>query len=77
MRFAQFMSSTAGHALRIVAGIALLAAGITILVAGGSVALGVVLLAVGALFTVVGALNVCLLAPLFGASFDGRKVAGN
>ncbi|AQP46839.1 hypothetical protein BW730_04145 [Tessaracoccus aquimaris] len=77
MRFAQFMSSTAGRALRIVAGVALLAAGITILVAGGSIALGVVLLAVGALFTVVGALNVCLLAPIFGASFDGRKVAGS
>lgn len=77
MRFAQFMSSTAGRALRIIAGFALLAAGITILAAGGSITLAVVLIAVGAVFAVVGALNVCLLAPLFGASFDGRKVAGN
>ncbi len=68
MGFVGFMSSAAGRWTRAGAGGALIAAG---LVAGGG---WLWLLAPGAVFVAVGAFDVCLLAPLAGLPFSGRKV---
>ena len=66
MSFARFMSTTAGRAVRAVAGLALivwgLAAGIPALVVVGLVPLAA------------GVFNVCLIAPLLKAPFSGRSL---
>lgn len=67
MSFVEFMRSTAGRALRIVVGIALIVLAVAIGGAGGIVA-GVI----GAVFVLVGVINVCLLAPLFSVDLQGR-----
>lgn len=67
MGFAQFMASGLGRGVRIAAGLVFLAWGL--LLGGG--AIPVVL---GAVFVAVGALDVCLLAPLFGAPLKGADV---
>lgn len=66
MGFAQFMASGLGRGVRIAAGLVFLTWG---LLGGG--AIPVVL---GAVFVAVGALDVCLLAPLFGAPLKGADV---
>ena len=66
MGFAQFMASSLGRGVRIAAGLVFLTWG---LLGGG--AIPVVL---GAVFVAVGALDVCLLAPLFGAPLKGADV---
>ena len=60
MKFAQFMSSSAGRGLRVVAGIALIVTGLT--GGGGWLTLSVI----GLVPLLAGIGNVCLLAPLFG-----------
>ena len=70
MSFARFMAGPIGRALRIAAGLALIAYGLLGL--GGSS--GVVVAAVGALPLIAGAFNFCLFAPLFGGPFLGSKV---
>ncbi len=67
MGFAQFMASGLGRGVRIAAGLVFLAWG---LVLGG----GIVPVILGVVFVSVGALDVCLLAPLFGAPLKGADV---
>lgn len=69
MGFAKWMASPVGRWLRIVAGIVLIAAGVY--VQGGW---GLVLGLVGAVPLLAGIFNVCVFAPLFGASFNGTRV---
>lgn len=66
MGFARFMSSTAGRALRVVAGLALIVIGL----ATGTWWLAVV----GLVPLLAGALDVCLFAPLFKAPFSGKAL---
>ena len=66
MKFAQFMSSSSGRLLRIVAGIALIVIG---LIAGGG---WITLSVIGLVPLLAGLANVCLLAPLFGQPFKGN-----
>ena len=70
MSFARFMASPAGRALRIVAGLALIVIGLGIL--GGT--RGIVLAVVGVVPLMAGLLNLCLLAPLFGAPLRGSEL---
>jgi len=68
MGFVAFMSSTAGRATRVIAGVALIVVGAV--VGGGWLALAVV----GVVFVAVGVFDVCLLAPLFKEPFSGKAV---
>ncbi len=70
MVFAQFMSSPMGRIARIVAGALISLAGL-FLIQG---ALGVVVALIGLVPLVAGAMDVCLLAPLFGAPLKGVDV---
>jgi Inner membrane protein YgaP-like, transmembrane domain len=70
MGFAQFMASGVGRGLRIVAGIVLIAVGLAVVGGTG----GIVLAVVGLVPLVAGVLDVCLLAPLFGAPLKGADV---
>jgi Protein of unknown function (DUF2892) len=67
MSFITFMSSTAGRALRIVAGLALIAVGLAVV--GGTA--GIVMAVVGLVPLGAGATNVCLFGPLFGSDLHG------
>lgn len=67
--FITFMASTAGRAVRIVAGIALIAWGLM----GLDGTTGVIVAVVGAAPLLTGLFDVCLIAPLFGCPFSGRK----
>jgi hypothetical protein len=69
MGIATFMASTAGRLARIVAGIVLIAIGFMV---GGTA--GWVIGIVGLVPIAAGALDVCLIAPLFGAPFKGAEV---
>jgi len=66
MGFVRFMGTTAGRALRVAAGLALIIGG---LLAGG--AAGWVIAVVGVVPLAAGLTNVCLFAPLFHAPFRG------
>ena len=66
MKFAQFMSSSTGRLLRIVAGIALIVIG---LIAGGG---WITLSVIGLVPLLAGLANACLLAPLFGQPLKGK-----
>ncbi|WP_291377895.1 YgaP-like transmembrane domain [Demequina sp.] len=68
MGFVAFMSSTAGRALRGVAGLALVAVGFVL---GGA---WLALVGVGVVFIAVGVFDICLLAPLFKQPFSGKAV---
>ena len=70
MGFAKFMSSGLGRGLRIVAGIVLIAVGLTVVGGTG----GTVLAVVGLVPLLAGVVDVCLLAPLFGAPLKGVDV---
>ena len=70
MGFAQFMSSGLGRGSRIVAGSLLIAVGLAIVGGTG----GTVLAVVGLVPLLAGVLDVCLLAPLFGAPLKGADV---
>jgi hypothetical protein len=71
MGFAKFMASTAGRAVRIVAGVALIVVGG--LLGGGWWALAVV----GLVPLAAGALDVCLFNVLFGQPLSGKVVRAN
>lgn len=70
MGFAKFMSSLAGRALRVVAGIALVLVGLFVLQG----TLGIVLGLVGLVMVAAGALNFCIFAPLFGGPFWAKDI---
>ena len=69
-RFAQFIATTWGRGLRIIAGVALIGVGLTRV--EGVWGWVVALLGLGPLYA--GAFDKCLLAPLFGAPFDGEEL---
>jgi hypothetical protein len=69
-KFVQFMVSPLGRLFRVVSGIVIIAAGLVGI--GGTAGNAV---AVIGLFPLVGGmLDVCVLGPLFGCSFSGRRV---
>lgn len=67
MAFAAFMASGLGRGVRIVAGVLLIAWGLFL---GG----GVVPAVIGLVPLLAGVLDICLLAPLFGAPLKGAEV---
>jgi hypothetical protein len=73
MGFASFMASTAGRAIRIVAGIALILVGIFAL----DGALRIILPVVGLVPLAAGLFDFCVFAPLFGAPFKGDDIRQN
>jgi hypothetical protein len=68
--FCTFMASTAGRAIRIVAGIALIVWGVWGL--GGIV--GIIVVVIGAVPLLAGLLDFCVFAPLFGCPVSGPKI---
>jgi hypothetical protein len=69
MAFVNFMVSPIGRLLRITAGVVLIALGLMVLQGAG----GLILAVVGLVPLLAGALDVCIFAPLFGASFYGAE----
>lgn len=67
MGFASFMASGVGRGIRIVAGLALIVWGLFL---GG----GVLAAVIGVVPLAAGAVDVCLVAPLFGAPLKGAAV---
>lgn len=61
MSFVSFMSSSAGRALRVVVGLALIIVGLAVVGGTG----GVVMAAIGALPLATGVLGICLLGAIF------------
>jgi hypothetical protein len=74
MVFASFMSSAAGRAPRIVAGLGLIGWGVYLAVVASNITTGIILAIVGLLPLVAGLADFCVFAPLFGAPFSGAKV---
>lgn len=68
MAFTNFMASTAGRALRIVAGAVLIVIG---LVSGGA---GWILAVIGLVPLLAGVFDVCLFGPLLGQAFKGSDI---
>lgn len=68
MAFTTFMSSGAGRALRIIAGLALIVIGLAVVGGTG----GIVLAVVGLVPLGAGAANVCLFGPLLGTDLHGN-----
>ena len=68
MGIIKFLASTAGRWTRGIVGVALVVIGIVL---GGW---WWILAAVGAVVFLAGALDFCILAPLFGKPFSGRKL---
>ena len=68
MAFTTFMSSTAGRALRVAAGLALIVIGLGIVGGTG----GIILAVVGLVPLGAGAANVCLFGPLLGSDLHGN-----
>ena len=68
--FVAFMASTAGRAVRILAGIALIAWGVLGL--GGTT--GIIVAIVGVLPLAAGVFDFCVFAPLFGCPLSGARI---
>jgi len=71
MAFASFMAQPTGRAVRIIAGLVIVALGIWIV--GGP--LGWLVAAVGLVPLAAGAANVCLIAPILHAPLRGSRAA--
>ncbi|MEO5816364.1 MAG: DUF2892 domain-containing protein [Gemmatimonadaceae bacterium] len=67
--FARFMASPAGRSIRVVAGLALIAWGWS----NHETATGMILMLVGVAPLLAGVFNVCLIAPIIGAPFSGKR----
>ncbi len=74
MAFASFMSSAAGRALRIVAGLSLIGWGAYLTLVASNMTTGMILVVVGLLPLVAGLVDFCVFAPFFGAPFSGAQV---
>ena len=68
MAFTTFMSGTAGRALRILAGLALIVVGLAVVGGTG----GIVLALVGLVPLGAGVADVCLFGPLLGSDLHGN-----
>ncbi|MEP7284817.1 MAG: DUF2892 domain-containing protein [Chloroflexota bacterium] len=72
MSLINFLASTTGRVVRIVAGIALIGVGLLVVQNTSGI-----ILAVGGLVPLLaGLLDFCVFAPLFGASFSGKAIRG-
>ncbi|MFQ3566761.1 MAG: DUF2892 domain-containing protein [Aggregatilineales bacterium] len=69
MGFAKWMAQPLGRLIRIIAGIVLIALGLGVI---GDTA-GLIVAIIGVLPILAGVFNVCLIAPLIGAPFQGKK----
>jgi sulfite exporter TauE/SafE len=69
MGFAKWMAQPIGRLIRIIAGIVLIALGLGVI---GDTA-GLIVAIIGVLPILAGVFNVCLIAPLIGAPFQGKK----
>ncbi len=74
MGFARFMASAAGRALRVIAGLALIAGGIALYATNTSTVTGAILAVVGLVPLAAGLFDFCIFAPLAGAPLSGAKV---
>jgi hypothetical protein len=70
--FVNFMASTTGRIVRIVAGIVLIAWGLL----GLGSTTGIIVAIIGAVPLLAGVLDFCIFAPLFGRPFAGPKIRG-
>jgi hypothetical protein len=70
MQLIQFLASTTGRWIRIIAGIALIALGLLVIRDTG----GIVLAVIGLVPLVAGLLDFCVFAPLFGAALSGKEI---
>lgn len=68
--FVNFMASTTGRIVRIIAGAALIAYGLLVL-AGTT---GVIVAIIGAVPLLAGLLDFCIFAPLFGRPLNGPQI---
>jgi len=68
--FVKFMATTNGRILRIVVGIALIIVGFLV----NPNWVGYILIVIGLIPLVAGILDLCFLAPLFGAPIQGAKI---
>jgi hypothetical protein len=69
MAFAKFMAGPVGRAARIILGVALIVVGLASVGGTG----GIILAVIGVVPILAGGLNFCLIAPIIGAPFSGRK----
>lgn len=69
MGFAKWMAQPLGRLIRIIAGIVLIALGLGVI---GDTA-GLIVAIIGVLPILAGVFNICLIAPLIGAPFQGKK----
>jgi len=70
MALINFLASTTGRIVRIIAGIVLIAVGLLVVQGTG----GIVLAVVGLVPLLAGVVDVCVFAPLFGAPFSGKAI---
>lgn len=73
MAFAKFMAKPAGRIIRIVAGVVLIIIGLAGILPTDQT-LGIVVAVIGVVPILAGVFNVCLIGPIIGAPFSGRKV---
>ena len=71
MSIARFMASPVGRGVRVAAGVVLIVIG---LAAGGAV--GWVVAIIGLVPLLAGVFNVCMIAPLIKAPFNGKEALG-
>ncbi|NDJ86397.1 MAG: DUF2892 domain-containing protein [Chloroflexi bacterium] len=69
MAFAKFMAQIPGRAVRIIAGVAIIALGLLVV---GDIA-GIIIAVIGVAPILAGVFNVCLIAPIIGAPFSGKE----
>lgn len=70
MALIEFLASFSGRMLRVAAGTAIVAVGLLAL--DGTA--GIIVTVIGMIPLLAGMFDVCLVAPLFGASFSGRQI---
>ena len=70
MGFVNFMASTAGRIVRVVAGIALIVVGLLVV----KDTAGIVVAVIGVVPLAAGLFDFCVFAPLFGAPFSGPSI---
>jgi hypothetical protein len=71
--FVNFMASTTGRIVRVIAGAAIIAVGLL----GVGSTTGILIAVVGFIPLLAGLLDFCIFAPLFGRPFSGAKLRAN
>ncbi len=70
MSLIEFLATTTGRWIRIVAGVVLVALGLFVI----KDTVGIVIAVIGLVPLIAGVVDVCVFAPLFGASFYGKQI---